>query len=282
MGFDKNIDWKHVPSYFECLCGVFLQLMLLIAFLKDPLKCFRNSAVYLVANLSVADLCVCVRSLLTIVLDPEMISMEFLAHSTIVASLLSILSIAIDRYFMVSHPIKHRLYTGKKMMILWVAFIWILSSTESIKQLIMDKESSYDDLVRNCCYMLIALGTFTFNIATFKHLRKQSKSLSQLQNNHSVEHRAQQVRILNERRLLKTIVIICCVALVTILPNAIFNQVMQFSYEGHQEENESGDSLVRIILHGIWIVHFIINPVLYLWRLPKYRKTFCIIYCCRR
>ncbi len=128
--------------------------------------------------------------------------------------------------------------------------------------------------------MLIALGTFTFNIATFKHLRKQSKSLSQLQNNHSVEHRAQQVRILNERRLLKTIVIICCVALVTILPNAIFNQVMQS--EGHQEENESGYSLVDIILYGIWIVNFIINPVLYLWRLPKYRKTFCIIYCCRR
>ena len=280
MGFNfyKDIEWKHVPLLFECSCGVFLQLMLLIAFLKDPLKCFRNSAVYLVANLSIADLSVCVRSLLTIVLDPESKSMEFLDHSTVVASLLTLLSIAIDRYLMISHPIKHRLFMGNKKMILWVGVIWILSSAESITQLIKNDEGSYDDLFRHSCYLLIALGTFTFYTATCKQLTKQSRSLSQLQNN-SIECRAQKVRILKEKRFLKTIIIIGFTALVTILPNAIFGQVILFG--GHEEESESRGN-VDIILFAIWTVNFIINPVLYFWRLPQYRKTFSIIYCCRK
>jgi hypothetical protein len=39
--------------------GVFMHLLLLIALLKDPLKCFRNSGTYLVGNLAVSDFLVC-------------------------------------------------------------------------------------------------------------------------------------------------------------------------------------------------------------------------------
>ena len=280
MGFSfyKDMGWKELLLFSECLCGVLLQLMLLFALAKDPLKCFRNSAVYLVANLSVADLNVCVRSVMTIVLDPESKIMEYWDHSTIVASLLTVLSIAIDRYIMVSNPIKRRIFIGYKKMILWIALIWIVSFIESITQLIKNEEGSYDDLVRHSCNLLVVLGAFIFYIATFKHLTKQSRTLSQLQNNHSIEHRAQKSRILNEKRFLKTIIIIGTIAIITILPNAIFNEIQLFG--GHTEENEGEDN-PSIILFAIWTINFVINPVLYVWRLPKYRKTFCIIYCCR-
>ena len=276
FSFNKDMEWRHFLLYSECLCGVLLQLMLLFALVKDPLKCFRNSAVYLVANLSIADLNVCIRSVLTIALDPESRVMEFWGHSTIVASLLTILSIAIDRYVMVSNPIKHRIFIGNKKMILWIALIWFLSFAESITQLIKDEESPYDDLVRHSCYPLIVLATFAFYIATFRHLTKQSRTLSQLSTN-STESRAQEVRIRNEKRFLKTIIIIGVIAIVTILPNALFNQIQQVG--GHKEENEGGD-VTSMILYAIWTLNFIINPVLYVWRLPKYRKTFRIIYCC--
>ena len=272
--FDKEFHWKYVPLYLECLCGVILQMMLLIAFLKDPLKCFRNSGVYLVANLSIADLAVCLGRLLTIVLDPENPIMEFLDHSTMLASSLALLSIAIERYAVVSHPIRYRLFIGNKKMILWVVLIWLLSFTESIKQVITNEETSHDNLVRYCFYLFSIMGTFVFYAATFHNLRKQSRSLSQLQNNEScMEYRTQKAHILKEKRFLTTIIIVGCIQVVTILPNTIYLHVVLL--ENRSEERE----IIDVILFAIWVVNFVINPVLYVWRLPNYRKTFSIIYC---
>ena len=284
MGFSlprNDFELKYSPIYFESLCGVLLQLMLLTAFLVDPLKCFRNSAVYLVGNLALADLGCCVTNLLTIAEDPETRAMEFLDHTTIIASLLTILSIAADRYLLISHPFKHRLFMNNKKMVSWVALIWILSSAEGIKALIMNEESPSDDLVRHCFYILIALGTFFLYTATFRNLLKQSRSLGQLENNNSTEHRAQRIRILNEKRFLKTVVIIACFAIVTILPNAIFSQTIIILSRGNKEENSSG-KILDISLYFIWTLNFVINPVLYFLRLPNYRKTFLVIYCCRK
>ena len=276
MGLSEGFHKKYIPIYLECLCGVLLQLMLLFAFIKDPLKCFRNSAIYLIANLAIADLCVCVKTLLTIRVDPEIMSMEFLDHSMIMASLLTILSIAIDRYVMVSHPFKHHFLMSKKKMILWLLLIWLLSLAESIKQLIVQDEGPYDDLVRHCFYLLIALATFMLYAATVKSYTKQSRSLS-LQSNESVEHRSRETRIQSEKRFLNTIIIIASIAVVTILPSAIFGQVILAG--GHAEESESGGT-VGLTLFTILIVNFVINPVIYMWRLPQYRKTFRIIYTC--
>ena len=272
--FDHKFHWNYtIPLNLESLCGVILQMMLLIAFLKDPLKCFRNSGVYLVANLSIADLTVCLGRLLTIFLDPESPSMEFLDHSSMLASSLALLSIAIERYAVISHPIRYRLFIGNKKMILWVLLIWLLSFTESIKQVITNGESSHDNLVRYCFYLFIIMGTFVFYAATFHNLRKQSRSLSQLQNNESsMEYRTQKAHILKEKRFLMTIIIVGCIQVVTILPNTIYRHVVLLS---GREERE----IVDVILFAIWVVNFVINPVLYVWRLPNYRKTFSIIYC---
>ena len=42
-----------------CISGAILQI--LYAFVKDPIKCFRNSGTYLIANLAIADLLACLQ-----------------------------------------------------------------------------------------------------------------------------------------------------------------------------------------------------------------------------
>ena len=44
---------------FIYICGVILHLLLLYAFLKDPLKCFKNLGMSFVINLAISDLLVC-------------------------------------------------------------------------------------------------------------------------------------------------------------------------------------------------------------------------------
>ena len=58
MSSTKNFDVTSLPVQIISCIGILANLMLLIAFIKDPLKCFRNSATYLVGNLALSDLLV--------------------------------------------------------------------------------------------------------------------------------------------------------------------------------------------------------------------------------
>jgi hypothetical protein len=87
--------------YAVCIAGAISQMVLLICLIKNPLKCFRNSSTYLVANLAVCDLAVVL----------EMIFGMFNSLDLYVRSL----SHTVDRYVMVAYPFKHRLLmSGKK------------------------------------------------------------------------------------------------------------------------------------------------------------------------
>ncbi len=50
-----EFDYFDLPVILIGVLGVISNTLLLVAFRKDPLKCFRNSATYLVMNLSVCD-----------------------------------------------------------------------------------------------------------------------------------------------------------------------------------------------------------------------------------
>ena len=50
-----NTCSKYLPIHFTLSAGVVSHLLLFICLLKDPLKCFGNSATYLVANLALSD-----------------------------------------------------------------------------------------------------------------------------------------------------------------------------------------------------------------------------------
>ena len=48
-----------LPVFIISVLGVSLNVLLLVAILKDPLKCFRNSGTCLVMNLAVSDCLTC-------------------------------------------------------------------------------------------------------------------------------------------------------------------------------------------------------------------------------
>ena len=58
---DNEFWLFYFPAVVICIVRVVSNVLLLVAFVKDPLKCFRNSGTYLVMNLSVSD---CLTSLI--------------------------------------------------------------------------------------------------------------------------------------------------------------------------------------------------------------------------
>ena len=54
-----TLDYMVVMFYFICLFGAISHVLLIIVFIKEPLKCFKNFATNLVKNLAVSDFITC-------------------------------------------------------------------------------------------------------------------------------------------------------------------------------------------------------------------------------
>ena len=52
---DNGISYFDLPIIIISIVAVVSNVLLLVAFIKDPLKCFRNTGTYLVMNLSASD-----------------------------------------------------------------------------------------------------------------------------------------------------------------------------------------------------------------------------------
>ena len=87
------------------------------------------------------------------------------------------------------------------------------------------------------------------------------------------ESRAQEIRILKERRFLQTIIIISCAAFVSVVPSLIFS--LFYNWLGL---NILAFKIVGAITIFILCLNFAVNPFIYILRLPNYRKHFiCFI-----
>ena len=149
--------------------------MLLIAFIKDPLKCFRNSATYLVGNLALSDLLLNLMLITGMFLESENEVVVFLQYVSFYSSMLTIFSIALDRYLMITYPFKHRFLMSLKKMAIWIAFIWFLSSVHPVKNIFIRNENDVN--AKPGVGLVFILFTALLYGKTYFALRKQARSM---------------------------------------------------------------------------------------------------------
>jgi hypothetical protein len=149
--------------------------MLLIAFIKDPLKCFRNSATYLVGNLALSDLLLNLMLITGMFLESENEVVVFLQYVSFYSSMLTIFSIALDRYLMIAYPFKHRFLMSGEKMAIWIAFIWFLSSVHPVKNIFIRNENDVN--AKPGVGLVFILFTAVLYGKTYFALRKQARSM---------------------------------------------------------------------------------------------------------
>ena len=267
---NKYKQYENFPHCFLCVCGFVAHVMLLVAFVKDPLKCFRNSATYLVASLAVSDMSVSISFPVfnSVHLERNFRFVDF-RFVPIMSSFLTIFSISVDRYLMVVHPFKHRSLINGKRMIVWIISIWIVGfGLGCTKKLV--KEVTINRLFHAAVEIgLIFLTAFIYAI-TYASLKKQSKFLT---TQDTSANRSLEARILKEKRFLKTIAVICFVEITTLSPIIILFVIKNMSLNTNTMQVIFSSNLL------LFTINFVVNPFIYIWRLPKYRKTFSVLYC---
>lgn len=274
---ETNIRFRHtfIAQYFICLLGIISHILLFLAFIKDPLKCFRNTGIFLVGNLAISDFLSCLFGPFVISARKQSGLVVNISTALNCVSVATIFSISVDRYIMVRHPLRHRLLTSAKVMTLWVVLIWLLSVIYLLKGYIFGI-STHDEIIKNCLLSWSIVFAGLLYGGTYFALKKQSKSISLQNSTNTIASRNQEMRIQKEQRFLKTIILVASIAFLCLVPSFAIYQV-SLSRELWQKENTEFHVLMGIFA-SIFYLNFAVNPLIYTLRLPNYRKTFYRLY----
>ena len=269
-----DLGFMIIVLYVICAFGAISQVFLIVAFIKDPLKCFRNPATYLIVTLAVSDFLACLGTpFICWAKKWYCMALQFAMWSGIEVSLITIASISVDRFLMVVYPLKYRVLMKGNVVILLLTCIWLIGFVFPAKILLsITITNDMDQLLMNLQEVVcIIFASIMYGFTYFK-LTKQSKNIA-LEN---VPNRQQQARVMRDKRFLRTIIVIACIAFACIVPTSVF-----YHYAVPQKLI-TGDAVVRIlntITTCIFYVNYAVNPLVYVLRLPNYRKTFYLLYC---
>ena len=269
--FDSSwqLDYTKIPLFVICFLGVASHSLLLYAFYKDPLKCFKNSGTILVINLAVADFLMCLVSFFRFSVKVPVWN-KVLKTMVLVAkfvSTITISSVSFDRFLLVAYPIKHSYLIKGRRFIIWPACIWLMSAVFPMKMVIFGNRPSDLPGINATTAIIFVFSAVMYALTYFK-LKKRSRNMQALQS--SMESRAQEIRVLKEKQFLRTIVVIACIALITTVPASLLRTVFRDKIP-----------IVQKIFLCILYINFAVNPLIYILRLPNYRKTFYLLYCRR-
>lgn len=259
-----------LPLYIVCLTGSLSQVVLLVCLLKDPLKCFRNSATYFVGNLAVCDFGV---SLLIVfgAFDSSSPLLRLMAYTTFNGTILTIFSISFDRYMMVAHPFKHRIVMSGKRAAVWIMVIWLLSVSIPLYDVITTRSTNEIGAYKyGILSGIIGLTTIMY-VLTCMALKGQVKFLKGT----NEERHGQRLRVAAEERFMRTVILITVIAVGCLTPVAIYAQVFP------EQDSSNGVNYVYSSLMTLLCLNFAINPLIYFIRLKNYRKTILLVFCCR-
>ena len=259
--------------------GVVMNVLLLIGLFIDPVKCFRNSGTYFVGNLALSDCLVCLFTtfghvIKTYVGETSWSEIEdFLWLTFSAVSHATIISISIDRFFMVVYPLQHRYWMKGKTMATWLACIWLVSVIYPAKKLAFEN-GRYDKLVGTFFGLTVILSSAAIYGVTYFKLRKQTRN-SVFDESANTNRRVYASRMLKEKKFLTTIIVIASIHVVCMVPFLILYQLVILP--GLLEEPLA--QIIMIICSSLFYCNFSVNPFIYVARLTNYRKTFYLLYC---
>ena len=205
-------------------------------------------------------------------------SLNIIWNVATVASIITIASIAADRYLMVAFPFKHHSLMSGKKIIMWITFTWILCSSSSLN-IFQDPRSKvlFIHSINLYIGIIIIFGAGVLYILTFLSLRKQARNLIALHNTAAASNAnsSQRVRQLRDKRFLNTIVVVACMEVIGIAPSLILYKLLVTKGIFFSAITRNRYTLA-LRLHILLYACYKINPLHI--RFPNYCNTLFALY----
>ena len=260
--------------------------LLCLTIYRDPYRRLRNPASYLVVNLSFADL------LTGLITEPFYAAFEIsrfmekerailyvigesTAYVFVNASILSILSLAYDRYVAVRYPLLHDQKMNRKRIFTVIALLWIYSVLFSMLRFIGVPQDVFYWIDLHLNYTLFGGILIGLYIAIYLTIKRQLAQSLRTQGYNSQTRRQPtygniEAKLRSEKKMTKTVFRMLLVAVSCMLPLYIMLHVELLC------EPCMDIPVVKTISklsEPILFLNSGLNPFLYAWTIPKYRQA---------
>lgn len=238
---------------------------------NDCEQIFRRSMCYMVASLAIADLLTGVNSVLWGIQSvtgfyPQAVLLT-IYWITVEVSFLTILAMALDRFIAVTYPTQSESIVSAQRTLVGCALIWILSTAIGI---LIYRHLNVGKFVFCMLFEVNILGVAVLYILMYRKARVISKLAhsGEMKDKHAIR------KATLESRLYAVVLVLVGVLVVTVLPYILALHIelgyLITSPEG--ERNSALDAFLTFYL-PVELLNFLVNPIVYAWRLPKYRKA---------
>ena len=268
--------------------AVLSNVVLLISIYRNPDRNQSNQspATLLVVNLSVCDLLIgVVPGFGSLYYDIALFNREargdlawvklFLNFVAVFASIVSsctIAAMALDRFFAVSSPLQYRARVTKAKIKVFIALCWAYALLFSCLGLVVSRTV----FVLLYCHLHVSCPLIILPVVywkTYSALRSHNNRVGNLADGRQAMDIAHRNR---ERKMISAFLLVLVLFYVTFLPLfiALNMIVVQLSYL-----NDESFLFFLNASDKFFLVNSSLNPFIYAWRIPKYRRAFKDVFC---
>ena len=283
----KILPWNLTVYIAVLVIALISNALLLFAMCKDPLKCFLNPTSYFIGNLAVADLLNAMFHLEELFLSQTMYKSSFclagilgVIHTHIGAFIFyltypCVTILALERYASVAYPLWHQVRVTIRLCHTSLIVLWLLCLFSAGIGHHHNLHVAVAFSVGFTCTFYSA--TVAIYLLAYISIRKQRSTLITGSLESENMKRVLKTRLKNQSRFLSTILIVNLTLTFALIPPLLsmvwkyFLSTNGISVRSLQVLYSTGDIL--------YLLNMAANPFLYIWRLPKYRKSFLVLYC---
>ena len=194
----------------------------------------------------------------------------------------SIFSLALESCLGIVFPLWHKVNITAKVCYTWIMVIWLLGGVVVAIRftfLIYFHQEQMYLYIAKCTWGILITATLICYLIGVITVRKRRLALKKNTAISKVAQELAEVRLRNENCFLFTMFIIFVSFFLGVIPSMTTCGLMDVVWT---KTTSNAIELLYNITDMILLLNFAANTFIYLWRLPKYRKTFQVLYCNKR
>lgn len=180
----------------------------------------------------------------------------------------TIIALSYDRYVAVMHPLKYRSTVTRTRVKICIALIWVVAVTVCFLPLTSVPENIFKIVYAHTHASLPALLLTVMYFKVFRALGERKRELRGA----GITSEMRSKKVLDrERNMVVTILLVLALFYVTVLPEFIALHLIQFCESCKQSLTFLK---LEIVFSRFLFLNSALNPFVYSWRVPKYRRAF--------
>ena len=255
---------------------------LLYVTFKDPRKSLRLlPPVLLITNLSASDFLLGLLNVFLVALRDvyrsRLVHMPFVAvfkaimytvlSTTLFVSSYSIIALSITCYVAISRPVEYKSIITRRRLKIYIALVWLISIAMcGIPPVISIPERAYTLIYLHTHASLPAILLTVIYVKIFRALARRTRELQHDRYDSIARHALER-----ERRMVVAIIIVLALFYITYIPQYVTLHLLYFCKPCQQSLTFHK---IDVALSRFLYINSAINPFIYAWRIPKYRRAF--------